>query len=133
MQGEQKFATWTDGTSNVIAFSEIYATCSNTGQVNGGTTYGSLWADSNSVWRPVFCTNSTTKNPASAGYPICLKFQSRPRWLTNCDTARNQAIHPGGIQVCVGDGSVRLLGDTVDQAVWGRFCDPQDGAAQSWD
>jgi hypothetical protein len=28
---------------------------------------------------------------------------------------------------------VRLVNDTVDEAVWGRFCDPQDGVPQGWE
>ena len=50
--------TFQDGTSNVFVYTERYGTCGTTGIPNSGTTYGNLWSDSNSVWRPVFCINN---------------------------------------------------------------------------
>jgi len=118
-------STFTDGTTNTILFAEIYATCGSTGNVS--SAYGSLWADSNSVWRPVFGTNSTVKTPAAAGYPQVLKFQVQPRFDLTCDPARAQSSHTGGIQVCLGDGSVRFLSQNMNDQVWGYLCDPRDG------
>ena len=40
-----------DGTSNTIIFAENFATCGWTGDLS--FMYGSLWADSNSIWRGV--------------------------------------------------------------------------------
>jgi len=120
------FSTVTDGLSNTVAFSEIFATCGTSG--NLANMYGSLWADSNSVWRPAMCTNSTVKNPPSAGYPACKKFQATPNWQTGCDSSRNQSPHPGGvIQVVLLDGSVRSVAATIADAVWANACDPRDG------
>jgi prepilin-type N-terminal cleavage/methylation domain-containing protein len=113
-----------DGTSQTILFAEVYGTCGWTGDLT--FMYGSLWADSNSVWRATFCTNATGKNPASAGYPPCFKFQTQPRWNTECDPSRAQGIHSGGIQVVLGDGSVRLVRESISDATWAAACDPQD-------
>lgn len=118
-------STFTDGTSNSILFAEVYATCGTSGDIN--VLFGSLWADSNSIWRPVFGTNSNSKTPAATGYPQVLKFQVQPKFDTTCDPARAQSSHSGGIQVCLCDGSVRFLGQNMDDRVWGYLCDPRDG------
>lgn len=131
VQGARNMASITDGTSNVIMYTEMYGTCGWTG--NLAFAYGSLWADSNSVWRAAFCTNATTKNPAAVGYPPCKKFQSRVPWLTKCDPSTVQASHPGGIQVCLGDGSVRLIAESINNTVWANVCDPRDGTPVSLD
>jgi type II secretory pathway pseudopilin PulG len=116
---------YTDGTSNVIFFAEVYGTCGWSGSLS--FMYGSLWADSNSVWRGGFCTNTSNKNPSGAGYPACYKFQVAPRWDTECDPSRAQSPHQGGIQVGLGDGSVRFISGSVSNQTWARLCDPQDG------
>lgn len=128
MEGKNTIpSTFTDGTSNSILFAEVYATCGTSGDIN--LLYGTLWADSNSIWRPVFGTNTNTKTPAGAGYPQVLKFQVLPRFDTTCDAARAQSSHVGGIQVCMGDGAVRFLSQSMDDRVWGYLCDPRDGNA----
>ncbi len=118
-------ATIPDGTSNTIFFAEVYATCSLRGSLS--TTYGSLWADSNSVWRGTFCTNSAVKSPAVTGYPPCFKFQVKPVWSLGCDPSRAQSPHTSGINVGLGDGSVRFVSSGISDLTWARACDPQDG------
>lgn len=125
VQGQNRFSIFTDGTSHSIAFAEMYATCGWSGDLS--YMYGSLWADSNSIWRPVFCANSSNKVPNAGGYPACRKFQSRPRWDTQCDPSRPQTAHSGGIQVCRMDGSVETVADNVAASVWAAACDPRDG------
>jgi prepilin-type N-terminal cleavage/methylation domain-containing protein/prepilin-type processing-associated H-X9-DG protein len=113
-----------DGVSETIFFAEMYATCGTSGDLT--FMYGSLWADSNSIWRAVFCTNSSFKDPPAAGYPPCLKFQVQPRWDTGCDSARAQSAHTGGMNVGLGDGSVKFLSGTISDATWAAACDPRD-------
>lgn len=125
VQGKNTFSAFTDGTSNTIVFGEMYATCGWTG--NLALMYGSLWADSNSIWRPVFCTNRSNKVPSAGGYPPCRKFQSRPLWNTECDPSRAQTQHAGGMQVCRMDGSVQTVSDNVADNIWAAACDPRDG------
>jgi prepilin-type N-terminal cleavage/methylation domain-containing protein len=124
-QGSNSVSDFKDGLSNTIFFTEIYATCGWTGDIT--YMYGSLWADSNCIWRAVFCTNSTSKAPPAAGYPPCSKFQERPDWMTGCDPSRPQTPHPGAINACLGDGSVRSVSAGVADDVWARACDPRDG------
>jgi prepilin-type N-terminal cleavage/methylation domain-containing protein len=119
-------ATFQDGTSNVIVFAEHYATCGTSGNLN--FLYGSLWADSNSIWRAVFGTNTDYKQPAGAGYPAVLKFQVQPNFMTTCDPARAQSGHMAGMNVCLGDGSARFLSPAISDITWAAACDPRDGA-----
>jgi prepilin-type N-terminal cleavage/methylation domain-containing protein len=127
-QGHNTLTVYRDGTSNTIVFTERYGTCGNTGVANSGSTFGNLWSDSNSVWRPVFCVNNSSKSASSAGYPACPIFQVQPNWLNNCNSIQPQSPHPGGILVGLGDGSVRFVAAGLDTTTWARACDPQDGA-----
>jgi prepilin-type processing-associated H-X9-DG protein len=111
-------------------FAERYGTCGNSGNVNSGTTYGNLWCDSNSVWRPVICVNNSSQIPSSVGFAAyrCNLPQFRPDYVNSCDSTRAQSPHSGGINICMGDGSVRFLGSGVSLASWQNACDPQDSA-----
>lgn len=120
-------SSFPDGVSNVIYFTERYGTCGSSGNPDAGSTFGNLWSDSNSVWRPVFCINNSSKRPWSAGYAACPMFQVRPDWIKGCDSVKPQSPHANGIGICLGDGSARFLSGSVDPSVWASLCDPQDG------
>jgi len=126
MQGSRSLGNgFADGTSNTIMFANIYATCGWTNDIN--FCYGSLWADSNSIWRAAFCTNTSYKDPAGSGYTRCLHFQVMPNWLTQCDPARAQSFWLSGINVGMADGSARHVSANVSDTTWANACDPQDG------
>jgi prepilin-type N-terminal cleavage/methylation domain-containing protein/prepilin-type processing-associated H-X9-DG protein len=127
VEGANRMSDLTDGLSNTVFCAEVYATCGWTNDIN--FMYGGLWADSNSVWRSVFCTNTSNKNPNQKGYPPCLRFQAAPKWQTECDPSRAQSPHSSGMNCCFGDGSVHFIKPYVEEAVWARLCDPQDGEA----
>ncbi|GIW80050.1 MAG: prepilin-type N-terminal cleavage/methylation domain-containing protein [Gemmatales bacterium] len=120
-------ASFPDGTSNTVFYSEKYGTCGTSGDINN--LWGSLWADANSVWRPAFCIRSLYKSPSSAGYLACRKFQVQPQWMTTCDNELAQSGHPTGINVCMGDGSVRYVSPSISPTTWAIVCDPRDGQA----
>jgi len=116
-----------DGLSNTIYFAEIYATCGNGGLLSGGTqTWGSLWADANSVWRPGYNLATGSKGGVS-GYPPAQRFQVQPHYINNCTPWTPQGIHNGGIMVSLGDGSVRFLSASITDLTWQRANDPRDG------
>ncbi len=136
-EGATTIAAIRDGTLNTIFFTERYATCSLVGVANSSATYGNLWADSNTTWRPQFCMNGQTPPaplpqpqttpPLTGNWPPCLPFQTAPDWLTGCDSSRAQSPHAGGIQVCLGDGSVRFAAQGISDVAWAYLCDPRDG------
>jgi len=124
-EGQSTFGYVSDGTSNAVFFSEMYATCGWSNDIN--FMYGSLWADSNSIWRPVFCTNTINKHPSGTGFRPCLKFQVQPNWQTGCDPSRAQSGHTAGINVAMGDASVKFVHVSISDISWAQACDPRDG------
>ncbi len=123
-------ASYPDGISNTVFFAEVYGTCGfdPSGNLGSSNNYGSLWADSNSIWRGLICGNGSGKT-ATSGYPACPVFQVQPNWKTACDPSRAQSPHPGGINVLMGDGSVKYVGGGITPAAWAAACDPRDGTA----
>jgi prepilin-type N-terminal cleavage/methylation domain-containing protein len=122
--------SFSDGTSKSIMFAERYASCGLSGKPPGDPaeyTPSTLWGDSNSYFRPSFCINDDTQFAVYPGYKACLMFQDSPHWYNNCDPRRAQTPHPGAIQLCWSDGSVRSLSSTVETVIWQRVCDPRDG------
>ena len=116
-----------DGLSNTVFFAELYATCGNTGNLLASSTYGSLWADANSVWRPGFNLGTSKGGGGVTTYPAAPKFQVQPHYLNNCNFQVPQTPHTGGILVGLGDGSVRSLSGSVSDVTWQRATDPRDG------
>jgi hypothetical protein len=120
-------ATVRDGLSNTVFFAEKYGTCGNTGNVNSTSTFGSLWADANSVWRPGFGLGSGKGGGGLANYPGQPMFQVQPHYINNCIYTVPQTPHTGGILVGLGDGSVRSLTSSISLVTWQRATDPRDG------
>ncbi len=135
MGSAQMPRSFPDGTSNTVMLGEVYISC-----FNGNTdprsprSFGSLWADSNTVWRPYICTNQLTKNGSLPNYPPCFMFQSQPKWngpasggTPACLTDRGQSGHSGGSNIALCDASVRFVSASLSAATWAAACDPQDG------
>ena len=122
-----------DGLSNTICFGEIYASCSLSNDPGNGASAASLWADSTLPWRPIMCHNTPSKN-VNHGYAACYMFQSQPTpYFGACDPSRGQSSHSGGMNVAMGDGSVRFVNVGVSQTTWAAACDPRDGVPLSND
>jgi prepilin-type N-terminal cleavage/methylation domain-containing protein/prepilin-type processing-associated H-X9-DG protein len=113
-----------DGLSNTVFFGEIYGSCGYWG--GPGYAAASLWADSTLPWRPIMCHNTTYKN-VNPGYAPCNTFQVQPQMFTTCDPSRGQSSHTGGMNVGMGDGSVRFVSQGVSPSTWAMACDPRDG------
>ena len=41
-----------------------------------------------------------------------------PNWITGYGMATARSFHPGGVNLAMGDGSVRFASERIDQAVW---------------
>ena len=120
-------STFLNGTSNTIIFGEIYGTCGNSGNVDSSTTWGSLWADANSIWRPGYNLGTNKAGGGLTTYPAAPMFQSRPDVVQNCEPTRLQTNHPGGLPVLMGDASVRTVTESITPATWATANDPRDG------
>src|SRR5262249_20099940 len=114
-----------DGTSNTIFFAEVYGTCGNAGSLDSGGTWGSLWADANSVWRPGY--NLVPGKWSVSGYPPARRPHDQPHFYNSCDPNRPQSGRTGGLNVCMGDGSVRFVLVGISASTWATVNDPQDG------
>jgi len=125
-EGKTSLKHLVDGTSQTIMFAERYASCGNTGDPDT-FTQSCLWGDSNEQFRPAFCVNETSQRPFRKGFRPCLMFQEAPDWVNTCDSRRAQTPHAAIMNVCMSDGSVRSISTAVEDVVWQRYCDPQDG------
>ncbi len=72
-------------------------------------------------------SKDSSGNLINGGYVPCGLFQVTPDWELTCDSDKAQSPHPGGINVCLGDGSVRFLNGSVSATTWANLCDPRDG------
>jgi prepilin-type N-terminal cleavage/methylation domain-containing protein len=117
-----------DGLSNTVLFGEMYGSCSPSTDPASSLSTAALWADSTLPWRPIMCHNTADKH-VNAGYAACNTFQVKPTpYFGACDPSRGQSGHTGGMNVCLGDGSVRFVSQTISAQTWAQACDPRDGA-----
>jgi prepilin-type N-terminal cleavage/methylation domain-containing protein/prepilin-type processing-associated H-X9-DG protein len=115
-------ASVTDGTSNTIFFAEKLAQC-NTGSY--GHTYGAninYWPD----WGATF-ESADNGMPTGPTY----SFQPQPKMAGNgqaaCDGGLASSPHTGGINVALGDGSVRFVSNAVSPGTWWAALTPTGG------
>jgi prepilin-type N-terminal cleavage/methylation domain-containing protein len=111
-------ASFVDGTSQTILFAEKYASCG-----NGGSAWGEY--PKFASWMPLLAdqfgwgTGAVGPSPSS-------RFQSLPTPST-CNPALAQTAHPGGILVCLGDASVRVVNTGVSGTTWWAAFTPAAG------
>jgi hypothetical protein len=126
-EGTTTFAAITDGLSNTLFIAERYGTCGTGGSLS--SAWGTLWSDANSLWSPTFCANYWSTFPCTK----CLPFQVSPDPLSECMYSRAQSPHVNGMNVGVGDGSVRFVSGSINQTTWENLCYPYDGNIISGD
>jgi len=104
------FAYIQDGLSNTVLFGEGYMNCDRVGRI---ALYSWFYHSFGLNWY----------NQANT-----LMFQDHPPAAT-CDNWRAQSGHTGGMNVCLGDGSVRAVNASISQATWTAALLPHDGVA----
>jgi prepilin-type N-terminal cleavage/methylation domain-containing protein len=117
-QGTGGLDNITDGTSNTLLFAEKLANCNSTPTTLG---YGGvMWArwDWMDPWQPTFA--AWVVGSASM-------FQDRPFPWTyggQCNQWLAQTSHPGIMNACLADGSVRTLSSKLNATTWWNLCTP---------
>lgn len=104
--GDKIPATFQDGLSNTVAFTERFQMCS-------GTPCAWGYAGP-SLWMPAFAYESHGR------------FQLTPR-PEACDPTLPQSSHIGAINVAMADGSCRSVSLSVSPMTWFHVCTPSGG------
>jgi prepilin-type N-terminal cleavage/methylation domain-containing protein len=117
-------ASFVDGTSNTILYTDKLASCYN------GNYPNNYWPD----WGPVF---SSPDEDGTTGPGNVILPQIQPRAQTNCPSSPSPCAacsgsgasspHTAGIQAGLGDGSVRFVSGSISAQTWWEALNPNDG------
>jgi prepilin-type processing-associated H-X9-DG protein len=116
-----------DGLSNTILFAEKYAVCGLDTSLGataiGGNTWTYNWGPgADPLFNVDWTGNATSLGPQSI-------FQVQPKWQSSsCDPFRASTSHPGGMNVALADGSVRVLSSAISPNTWWQAVQPADGS-----
>jgi prepilin-type N-terminal cleavage/methylation domain-containing protein len=125
-------ASFNDGTSNTILFVEKYARCEYppAKKTGGGTMWThSAYNSGQSWWSITMSPDYLKYNPQCYGPQPGNVFQLGPKPFVGgtCDWTRASTGHTGGIQVGLGDGSVRSVSQGVSYLTWWYAFTPNGG------
>jgi prepilin-type N-terminal cleavage/methylation domain-containing protein/prepilin-type processing-associated H-X9-DG protein len=124
-------ASFLDGTSNTVLFTEKYARCEYPPlkQTGGGTMWVHTSYNSGQSWWPVVMSPDYIKySPQCYGPNPGALFLVQPRpFIGNCDWTRASTGHTGGINVGLADGSVRFVSQGVSYTTWWFAFTPNGG------
>jgi prepilin-type N-terminal cleavage/methylation domain-containing protein/prepilin-type processing-associated H-X9-DG protein len=115
-----------DGLSNTIFFAERYTGCNAVSSWEwSNIPQTSIPAFAVPGWRP---SSSSTVSDA-VGPQSKFIVQPKGPWVLNtaCNQRITQSPHSGGMNVGMGDGSVRFLAATIDANVWWALCTANGG------
>jgi len=150
--GVNRMASIKDGLSNTIMFAERYAICGNSSLPTGSGYVEHIWAEDgqgagprheawslNANFGPGFWAHLPGAGSGDGGSQSA-QWQNVPNYpwsymtipqispsIELCDPLRLQAFSAGGIQVGLGDGSVRSVTPQVSAATFGKAVDVKDG------
>jgi hypothetical protein len=151
-----KVSSITDGLNNTIFVAERYASCGPGDEGGGNNAWsvgqGGIINFANHIWNedgqqsgpvgefydpraqiepafwvPLTPTSLGLKWQSLPNYPwsYAILFQVQPNKKL-CNPRLLQSHSVGGINVGLGDGSVRLVAQGISNVTWGRAIDPQD-------
>jgi prepilin-type N-terminal cleavage/methylation domain-containing protein len=110
-------AMFTRGTSNTVLFAEKYSNCNAGGTIPGGSAWDyPVVPGAAPYWYPAI-------NVEPGFVPNCCvpKFQVTPV-ASACDPRVPNTPHSAGIQVCLGDGSTRIVSANIFPETWQIAC-----------
>ena len=125
------FGAVTDGLSNTMFLTEVTPPISNLNDCS----YGDIQLSNGAG----ITTRLMPNNIAELDYPYAVWDEGTvgrggkaiasksPNWQSVYVAARS--FHSGGVNVCIGDGSVRFVSDTITQSIWGPMGCGGDGLA----
>ena len=116
-QWAAKFRDITDGTAQVIVMGEILPN-KDTHHRNGWMHFNSLWTNTNS---PINYPIRGIGDMGHAGPGDC------SHWGNHHTSIGFKSKHKGGAQFVFADGSVHLIGETIDYMTYQRLGDRRDG------
>ena len=123
--GQMSLEGITDGISSTVLFAERYAYCSAT---NGGGKW-SRW-EIYDIWEPMFAGWQGWTGPPTA--TTTSMFQDAPTSFfqggnSTCNAYLAQTPHPGAMNTCFADGTVRQLSPSMNGAIWWALLTPNGG------
>jgi prepilin-type N-terminal cleavage/methylation domain-containing protein len=135
--GKRIPASFPDGTSNTIIFTEKYGICSPDGNGdNGGNQWASRFEAQTSAYigyqgpNPGLAFGSDQPGQQAPVYGVAGYFQIQPRpylGAGGCKPGIASTGHTGGIMACLGDGSVRLCSQGMSPNTWWQAVVPDEG------
>jgi hypothetical protein len=120
-------ATFADGTSNTITFATRYAQCASGGSAwaGGSTTAGGAFLTTGGFFGSDILDVPVTGD--FSGIPFLVAPSQPPGVAPACDPKYAHSFGSGGIQVALGDGTVRSVAPSISPITWGRAVHPSDG------
>jgi prepilin-type N-terminal cleavage/methylation domain-containing protein len=109
-------ATYQDGTSNTVTFMERFAIAN-----LSGSQQVHYWSSPDTYIYATYSPASGSAGAAYSGYP---QFGAT---RTTANDPQPQALSSAGMQVGLGDGSVRMINSGMSQYTWYLACNPADG------
>jgi prepilin-type N-terminal cleavage/methylation domain-containing protein/prepilin-type processing-associated H-X9-DG protein len=109
-------ASFPDGTSNTIFYTDKLALC------NTGNYPDNYWPD----WGPVISSNDEG-DPTGPGAPGPQIKPTITNGAGNCNGGVASSPHTGGINVGLGDGSVRFVSGSISTTTWWYALTPNGG------
>jgi hypothetical protein len=133
--GGKKLASgYPDGTSNTIFWVEKYAQCGPPPVPANGNpfSFSTQWADRFAVYSAPYIGYYPNPNngnpPIPVNYGTAGMFMTAPNpWQTACKSANASTSHSSGINVGIGDGSVRTVSSSVSPTTWWQGLVVDDG------